>query len=212
MTNAVIVIHLENRDENISVQYNPSEYAMDWSVKYSEKAIGYGRNKKKEFVGEQEGALSFKLTIDGFTSANTDDEAKASDVSQEVDKLKKLLVIDEKLHKPPECTFKWGTLQFRGSVEKLDVRYTMFSSEGKPIRASLDIKITQKEEKKLALQSPDRTKRQVLLQDTELFMVANEAYHDPAAWRQIAVANGIKNPRLVETGMVLRVPPLEEAP
>lgn len=211
MSNAEIVIHWVGKDESVSVQYNPPEYSLGWSVKYSIKP-NLAKDEKKEFIGEEKGTLSFKLTIDGFTKAVTDDEAEAADVSEDVEKLKKFMIIDEKLHKPPECTFKWGPLQFRGVVEKLAVRYTMFSADGKPIRAAVDITISQSVKKNIPLQSPDRTKRRVLAEDTELFMVANEAYDDPAAWRPIATANGIKNPRLLETGMVLRVPPLEETP
>lgn len=210
MSNATLLIHYENKDVSVPVQYNPSEYSLAFSARYAEDE-SLAQPNEQEFIGEEMSTLTFSLTIDGFTLANTDSETEAADISEDVEKLRALTVINEKLHRPPECTFLWGSLQYRGVATSLSVRFTMFSGEGKPVRAAVDITLTQSATVQLAYESPDRSKRKVLAQDTELFMVAVEAYHDPAAWRPIAVANGIKNPRRVETGMTLRVPPLEEA-
>ena len=58
-------------------------------------------------------------------------------------------------------------------------------------------------------QSSDRTKQRVLKQDEQLWMLAAREYEDPGKWREIAIANGIDNPRLVQSGSKIIVPPLE---
>ena len=208
MSKATLTIH-GSPEVKICVQYNPSEYSLAWGAKY---ASGNGMGKQgaeKEFVGETPGTLSFKLTIDGFTKANTDNENKAADVSEDIKKLKALLEVEEQDSDPPECTFEWGLLIFRGKVDSLNAHYTMFSSEGKPLRATIDISISQaKRGVKAKDDAVDTTKLQVVEQEKELSEVANDVYNDPAAWRPIAVANGIKNPRLMIVGMALVVPPL----
>jgi nucleoid-associated protein YgaU len=62
--------------------------------------------------------------------------------------------------------------------------------------------------KKVSVESPDRTKRRVVTQDTRLDLVANEVYGDSAEWRGIAAANGIRNPRKLMPGAALIIPPL----
>jgi nucleoid-associated protein YgaU len=42
-----------------------------------------------------------------------------------------------------------------------------------------------------------------------LSLMAAIEYGDPAVWRVIADANDIENPRLIEPGLQLRLPPLE---
>ena len=212
MNNAQIIIYGENDavKDIIDVQYNPAEYSLDWSVKYALPKYKAGQKNDPEYIDEESGRLNFKLTIDGFTKTNADDEKDAADVSDDVKRLKTLVQMEGNLHKPPECMFKWGTLEFRGVMDKLSVRYTMFSSAGKPIRAAVDISIVQTKTRPSPRNSPDRTQRRILTQDTELYMMAHEAYGDPSEWRSIALANGIKNPRLLETGSALRVPPLED--
>jgi len=205
VVNAEIIIH-KNEKENvpIAVQYNPSEYSMGMAVNY--QRVRSGNKSKGQFTGIPPKTLSFKLVIDGFNET----EEKARDVSKEVEKLQTLVKISAEKHGPPECTFKWGVNIVKGFVEKLTVRYTMFTSKGKPVRAHIDLTIVENKDGKTAKESPDRTKRRVLTQNTELYMVANDVYEDPTAWRQIATANGLNNPRILEPGMALRIPPLAE--
>jgi nucleoid-associated protein YgaU len=41
-------------------------------------------------------------------------------------------------------------------------------------------------------------------------MLADREYHDPGEWRLIADTNNIENPRLLEVGSNIRLPPLSE--
>ncbi len=109
------------------------------------------------------------------------------------------------------CVFEWGEYSFTGYVTSLSVQYTMFSSKGAPIRAAAELSMKSSGDVKIALESPDRTKRHILTQDTPLYMVAHEAYNNCAEWRRIATANGIRNPRRLRAGMPLRVPAIEVA-
>ncbi|MCO5382508.1 MAG: hypothetical protein NHB15_10800 [Methanosarcina barkeri] len=42
-----------------------------------------------------------------------------------------------------------------------------------------------------------------------MWLIANEKYGDPYMWRPIADKNKIKNPRFLEPGIELLIPPLE---
>ena len=218
MEKAIITLINERNEkiDSMTVQFNPSEFSIDSSASFAEDGhIGSTNDegkKKSQFLAEQRSSMKVKLTFDGFTETGTLDEEKAANVNKYIDLLRRLVKIDEELHRPPLCLFEWGTSSFMGYAEQINVQYTMFSSKGIPIRATVDLSIKSGENKRYALQSPDRTKRHIVTQGMPLYMVAYEAYDDPAEWRPIAGTNGIKNPRKLRTGSILRIPPLEPEP
>ena len=63
--------------------------------------------------------------------------------------------------------------------------------------------------KSIARESTDRTKRRQVKEGDELWRFAAAEYRDPARWKWIAENNELDNPRLLETGSELRLPPLE---
>lgn len=193
----------------ITVDFNPSEYSISYTPNYKDESGVAQAKAVPEFLKNAKSSLSLKLTLDGFTQAKTHKESNAADILDSVKKLRSLTQISEELHKPPKCEFRWGSVSYLGFVSNLSIQFTMFSSEGKPLRATVNMTITGTDTNAVALQSPDRTKRYVLSQDTPLYLVAYDAYDDPAQWRQIAVANGIRNPRKLKSGMVLKIPPLD---
>jgi nucleoid-associated protein YgaU len=98
-------------------------------------------------------------------------------------------------------------------MERLTQRFTMFREDGVPVRATLNV--TFKEYKTIAeqlaesrLESSDRTKRRVVAERDRLCLIAAIEYGDASAWRVIADENQIDNPRLLQPGQELRLPPL----
>lgn len=196
--------------QSIDVQFNPSDYQTTHSARYSDGKPAVQSANAPQFMAEENSTMKVKLTLDGFTKAGVTDPEKASDVLSDLKFFRALVIIDEAQHKPPLCTFSWGSFSFRGFAEQLSINYAMFASSGKPIRAVVDLSLKSADDKKVAYQSPDRTKRRVLTQDTPMYMTAFDAYNDPAQWRRIAVANGIRNPRRLKPGIVLKIPPMED--
>ena len=117
------------------------------------------------------------------------------------------------LHRPPLVMFSWGGFTFKGVVESLTIRYTMFLPDGKPCRATANLSIKEAQTAKEQLEknprnSPDHTKRRTVKMGETLALIAHEEYDDPAEWRRIADANGIMDPRDVKPGTVLTLPPI----
>ena len=82
-----------------------------------------------------------------------------------------------------------------------------------PLRATLTVtlreyKTLQNQLDELRLSSPDRTHVHVLEQGETLAAVATRYYDKPVAWRAVAEANGVDDPRRLSPGTFLTVPPL----
>jgi nucleoid-associated protein YgaU len=56
--------------------------------------------------------------------------------------------------------------------------------------------------------SPLEPRRHLVRRGDSLPSLAAAEYGDPARWRPIALANGLVNPRLLEPGTELVIPPL----
>lgn len=125
-----------------------------------------------------------------------------------------LLRIDRELHRPPICRLVWGRFEiFEGVLTSLTQNFTLFQSDGTPVRATLTCSFLQYQSvertfKELDLHSADVPKTRTVRRGDTLSSIAAEEYNDPNLWRHIATANGLHNPRALTTGQVLRIPKL----
>lgn len=103
---------------------------------------------------------------------------------------------------------------FKCLVESVRQKFTLFSPEGVPLRATLTValreyKTLDEQLAHLNLSSPDRTHGHVLQRGETLSGVAGQYYEQPGEWRSIADANAIEDPRRLTAGSFLAIPPIE---
>lgn len=191
--------------EEIPVLFNPSEYSMEKSNEFANINIPGLESPLLQFVRGGLETLSMDLFFDSY------EENK--DVREYTDKITDLLNIDPGLHAPPILRFIWASLHFTCVLARAAKRFTMFRSDGIPVRATLGVTFNEYQTattgKEKPLESRDRTKRYVLKQGDSLWQIAAKEYGDPAMWRAIAEANEIDNPRILETGKEIVIPPVE---
>jgi nucleoid-associated protein YgaU len=99
-------------------------------------------------------------------------------------------------------------------VESVKQKFTLFSPEGVPLRATLSVSVREyktldQQLKELNLNSPDRQRFHVVQEGETLSGIAARYYSKPGEWRLIAEANDIEDPRRVEPARLLVVPAIE---
>lgn len=203
---ASIIVQKSSGEETIEVLFNPSEYHIEAFNTYAWKKVPGFTTPIAQFLSGEASTLSMDLFFDTYE--------KRTDVRDHTAKVAALREVESDLHAPPVCRFVWGSMDFKGVMEKITERYTMFLDSGIPVRAVLSVQFRKWESiteqlQQTPRQSSDRSKQKVLQQGQQLWMLAHEEYEDPGRWREIARANGIDNPRILETGRRLIVPPLE---
>jgi hypothetical protein len=206
LTKAKIIIIRSNSQETVDVLFNPSEYVLTSGNTYSWQSVPGLQAPIAQFVSGEATTLTMDLFFDTYGTS--------VDVRTHTSKITKLLDVDRELHVPPMCRFVWGSLDFKGIVEKVTQTFTMFMESGIPVRAKLNVTFRAMQSmveqyQKVPRESADRTKQKTLKQDEQLWMLAAEEYDDPAHWRAIAEANGIDNPRHLPVGRKLIIPRLE---
>jgi hypothetical protein len=115
---------------------------------------------------------------------------------------------------PPAVRFIWGSFQFDGLMDSLEESLEFFSSEGKPLRASVTFSLSQQKIQKftfrgnsprseaLGLNSPGTNPLVQAPAGTTLQSIADREGKG-ANWQAIASANGIENPRSLQPGQLV---------
>jgi len=212
----------------LEVQFNPTEFTLNKGVQIAEIAIPGLDSPILQFVRGQTETLTLELFFD-TTDAGTGDNA--TPVTTQTDKFYQLIKIDSDTHAPPICHFAWGNQHFPGSnmngnwatqnrqngldciVESVRQRFTMFSTQGVPLRATLTValreyKTLQTQLQQLKLNSSDHTRTYVIQHGDTLNKIANTYYNDSSQWRVIADTNAILDPLALQPGTILTLPPI----
>lgn len=119
--------------------------------------------------------------------------------------------------RPPRCKLIWGTISGKdsellpdGFLESVTKRLTHFLEDGTPVRATLSCTFKEWKEprKKAKIANPIDDPVRIVKRGETLSSIATEEYGDPTLWRIIAQENRLINPRNLNPGMVLTIPPL----
>jgi len=190
----------------IPLRFNPAEYQLKKGQTFAEIAIPGLTSPPIQWVRGGAQTLTFEAVLD--TTHTLEDVNDAY-----VNRLRGLLDMDPKLHAPPIVAFVWGRQRFTGVLDGLDITYQLFDERGTPLRAKLGI--TLKEYRPVAVQlweerrsSPDVEKTYLVRRGDTLPGIAGAVYGDPAIWREIALANTIRDPRSLRPGQRLTLPRL----
>lgn len=192
-------------EERIPVLFNPTQYSLEKGNQIAEIGIPGLGAPILQYVRGNTRTLTMELFFDTYE--------QQSDVRRHTDKIYGLLGIRSPTHVPPICTFSWGRFNFRCVLERVSGRFTLFLADGTPVRATLSVTFKEFIDVEIEVRSPprqstDHTKTRTVKRGDTLSGVAAAEYGDPGKWRPIAQANGIDNPRVLQPGRVLVIPPL----
>ena len=196
----------DERQRRIPLRFNPTDYKLSKSNTFAEITIPGLETPPIQFVRGGSETLTVQALVD---TSDTLDNVRTS----YVDAVRNLMRPDSREHAPPIVRFVWDEAVFTGVLEKLDVNYVLFGKDGVPLRAQLDI--TLREFRPAAQQvadtprsSPTVEKSYVVRRGDTLSSIAAAVYRRADAWRELARANGITDPRDLRPGRVLTVPRL----
>ena len=208
------IINLDKSGSSpIQCLFNPQEYTFSKQNSWTMGGAGGNDLPIIEFSGGQPATLQMELFFDTY--------ATKTDVrTAYTDGLWELMLVDEQLKdpktqrsRPPMVRFQWGrSWTFDAVITSLSQRFTLFLSDGTPVRATVNVSFQQiKDTRQLRPQNPtsggissDRV-WQVSDGDT-LAWIAYKSYGNPNAWRRIAEANNLHQVRRLIPGTTLVIP------
>lgn len=173
-------------------------------------------------TGVLPGTKQFKFMTD-----TKDEKGKPS--VQEFIKMLKAVCYDyvKECHGPPYLAVAWGQVFlthsndeslngssiFKCVLKSLDIKYTLFSAEGFPVRAEISLKFRgfQDAENRATDNSPDLTHVVDVKFGDNLPALCKKIYGSPEFFLQIARINNLPSIYAIEPGMQLLFPPLDKA-
>jgi len=192
-------------EAEIPVLFNPTQYSLDQGNSIAEVGVPGLSAPILQYVRGNGRTMTMDLFFDTYE--------QQSNVTVHTRLIYKLLEVRGPLHRPPVCTFTWGSFNFKCVVERVGGRFTLFLADGTPVRATLSVTLKEFVDVELMVRNPplesaDHAKTYVVRRGDTLAAIAAKEYGDPAKWRPIADANRLENPRVLPPGTRLALPAL----
>ncbi|MCA9922397.1 MAG: LysM peptidoglycan-binding domain-containing protein [Anaerolineales bacterium] len=192
----------------IPCMFNPFEYTVSKTNSYAEDPKNKSNAPQMNFKKAGAQTLKLSLTFDTFEAGE--------DVSKTTRKLWKLMQPKEVKGKdkkePPRAAFKWGAFRFAAVITNMTQKFTLFTKDGLPVRAKVDITFTQHDDvEDYEGQNPTSgggpiMRTWAVVKGDRLDNISAEVYGDATKWRQIAEYNNLDNPLALQTGTQLIIP------
>lgn len=195
--------------ETIDFQFNPKEWSItrsaEWKVEQSR-----GGASAPEYKGPNPSSVTVEMFLDSS-------HEEKGDISKTVDKLLRCVAPEAKSKSKrtpsaPHVFFQWGdAVQFKGYVESVAVKYTMFRGGGTPIRGSATLTIKEFPKVQPAQNptsgGPAGNRVHRVIEGDTLASIAYAELGSPTRWREIADANPIiTDPLRLTAGLSLMIP------
>lgn len=195
----------------VEVQFNPESLKVTFANQLVQPPGGdqAAGNAGRQFVGAGTTKLALQLWFD-VTAMVTD---PVDDVRRLTQKVIYFMTpqksdADPKKLAPPGVRFHWGTFLFDGMVEGLEESLEFFSPEGKPLRASMSLTLSQQKILQAEFKGdgrvplvPGQKPLQGARQGESLQTMAGRKGKED--WQSIAQANGVEDPLRMRPGQLV---------
>ena len=194
------------------VRINPDSYTYNHAVRFTDiKNVAEGAGNPEQFNSMDKETVGFTIHFDG-TGLFKDNRS----VSKQIADFKKLAYeYNGDIHRTNYLKLSWGTLVFYCYLSKLNVSYTMFKSNGDPLRAKADASFSGFSNKKLLAakankKSPDVSHLKIYKSSDSLPLFCNEIYQEIDLYTEVAKRNKLDSFRNVPLGTELIFPSLKK--
>lgn len=194
-----------------AVQINPERFTHNKSVKYKEAKGSETGGTASTMENIDPEKVSFDLYFDGTGAI-----PGSKSVNSYLRSLKKIIYFyNGQIHAPNYIELIWGDFQFKCKLTSMDVDYTLFDTEGNPLRAKVKLSFEQhltppEVEAGANKNSPDLTHIKLVRIGDMLPLMCYEVYESSDYYLQVAEANGLTNFRSLEVGTSLFFPPIKK--
>jgi hypothetical protein len=183
----ITVFGSDGSSEELDVMFNPEELSFGETVEYGTEG------SELQFTGTKKDDFKVSLFFDTYES----DQKDVRDVTEKFTDIVQPTSEGVQTSRPPECLFTWGKFRYKGNPKKIDQKFTMFLSDGTPVRATIGLTLTQSlthQEAREAKGQNSCRRMRVVKEGERLDLIAYKELKNPAQWRRIAHENKITDP------------------
>ncbi|MBD9166018.1 hypothetical protein [uncultured Parabacteroides sp.] len=196
---------------SVEVPVNPDNYKLTKDIGHSENKEQGQKDTTVHFNKYEKENLSFSVVFDGTgvipsTNMNT--------VTDKVKELEKVVYnCNNKIHQPNFVRIAWGKLVFCGQLSTYSLNYTLFSSEGVPLRVKIDMAFSRAVSQEVAVKLRENASiEEVNVEFKEGDTVSKKCYtmyDNELVAKEVAKENDLDRFRNIEPGTQLVFPALK---
>ncbi len=206
---------LETSVGEFSLPINPEQFSQNFKVAYDVKPAQGNQGVEGRFKssGPEQLKLNFLFdgtdTVYGYTHAN-------KTVSDQLREFRGVVYdLEGPIHQPRYLRLVWTRFSFDCVLSDLTVTYTLFDTDGQPLRAKLDCtflnyKETERRVREEGKSSPDLTHVRKVGEEDTLPLMTHRIYGDPRYYLEVAKRNNLSTVRHLRTGATMTFLPLEK--
>ncbi len=153
-----------NRDQWTTVQFNPESLKVTFTNQIQTPSGAGDQNgtPSRQFVGAGTTKLALQIWFDDMALA--DGENTENDVRNLTKKVAYFITPQATTDNPPKfippaIRFLWGSFSFDGIMESLEESLEYFSPDGRPLRASMSLALSQQKIQAFNVPSSERGRR-----------------------------------------------------
>ncbi len=217
----------DDHGKTVECMFNPKEYTFSKQNTWTPKERKGSNLARFDFGSGKPTMLQMQLFFDTYSNIKNGSEEGGSpkDVRKTfTEAIWDMMKVDPNLpdlsgsarHKkgrPPVVIFQWGsTWTFKAVITSIKEHFTLFLSDGTPVRSTLDVSFQQVQDK-YDLPPTNPTSGGVggervwtVSEGDTLAWIAYKEYGDSNLWRSIADANRLTCVRQLTPGMMLEIP------
>jgi len=208
-----VISKVGDDSKKVTCHFNPDSFAVGRTIEWKPTTTIGGDVSELQFSGGKAHELGPIELVFDTTDTGQDVRDQYKVLTDELAQIDPDTVNSRtgKGH-PPKCKFHWGSfLSFTAVITKIDQTFTMFKSDGTPLRAKVKVTFLEVPE---TLQPQNPTSRSetrkvwVVQEGQTLDWIAYQEYGDSAHWRHIAETNNLANARDLYPGQRLKLIPL----
>ena len=193
--------------------FNPDTYTVEHTTMFNTQQPVNGTGGDPNYTGSRPSTFSLEFILDG-TGVSSDLDIPAIPVPVQVLLFNAVtLDISGDIHRPNYLIVQWGTFIRDCVLSNSRITYTLFDSNGIPLRAKVNATFIERTNSKLnqiasMFSSPDLTHSKTVSDGDILPLMVYKEYKTSDYYLQVAAANRLKNFRKLEPGTTINFPPI----
>ena len=191
--------------------FNPEKYSTTSQTHYNNDCTPGNNGEHQQYNRTPARTFNFEFLVDG-----TGASGETREVMADIILFRTTCGFLGAEHQPAFLIISWGTLLVRCRLTSLTIDYTLFRSDGTPLRATLKASFTEYTTKTLQqlsmfLSSPDVTHVRTVASHDRLDLLSYKMYKNSKYYMELARVNNLDQFRKLKAGDKLVFPPIEKA-
>lgn len=206
---------LQEKSADFVLPINPEKYGQKFSVKYDVKPAQGAQGVEAKFQSSAPEELKLDFLFDATNTVYGYAQPDKS-VPEQIAEFKSVVYdLQGEIHQPRYLKVIWTDFTFDCILTELELTYTLFNSDGTPLRAQvsctfLNYKETERRVIEEGKSSPDLTHVRTAKASDTLPLMVHNIYGDPSWYLEVARYNKMTNFRRLSAGQDVVFPPVDK--